>query len=291
MHQSGHWKHHQTWGLHAIPSSGPTDRRGRHRPGAARRREAAGRAGVPAVEREPGRRLEHPAARVVDRRHAARLGPQDPAQRRVAAAFDVRAGPRLRPAPAGDLRSSLRPARRSGGRGPAAVPRGGRRGPRPVGGRRPGVRRRAAARGAAAVARASAGRPGRAGPVVAWLECDLERTVDCGDHATFVGAVLAAGCDESRDSLVFYDGQFHSIATPPPARFPPPGPPGRSRRPARAGDGSGPAAGQGTGDSRSPARRISDDPWGKPARSYGAVPATPPHRSGPPRRRRTGPPR
>lgn len=52
---------------------------------------------------------------------------------------------------------------------------------------------------------------------LAWLECDLERTVDCGDHAVFVGAVLAAGCGESRDSLVFYNGQFHSIATPPPA--------------------------------------------------------------------------
>jgi len=55
---------------------------------------------------------------------------------------------------------------------------------------------------------------------LAWLECDLERTVDCGDHAVFVGEVLAAGRGAGRDSLLFFDGGFHTLSSPAPAASP-----------------------------------------------------------------------
>ncbi|MGM1064166.1 carboxyl transferase domain-containing protein [Saccharothrix sp. Mg75] len=51
---------------------------------------------------------------------------------------------------------------------------------------------------------------------LAWLECDLERAVDCGDHTLFIGTVLAAGRGEGRDGLLFFDGGYHTLSTPAP---------------------------------------------------------------------------
>jgi flavin reductase (DIM6/NTAB) family NADH-FMN oxidoreductase RutF len=44
---------------------------------------------------------------------------------------------------------------------------------------------------------------------LAWLDCSLAASYDGGDHAIFVGSVLASGCGPARDALLFYGGRFH----------------------------------------------------------------------------------
>jgi flavin reductase (DIM6/NTAB) family NADH-FMN oxidoreductase RutF len=44
---------------------------------------------------------------------------------------------------------------------------------------------------------------------LAWLDCGLAAAYDGGDHAIFVGSVLASGCGPAHDALLFYGGRFH----------------------------------------------------------------------------------
>jgi flavin reductase len=57
--------------------------------------------------------------------------------------------------------------------------------------------------------------PGTGAPILhgalAWLDCTLAASYDGGDHAIFVGQVLASGCGPAHDdALLFYRGGFHS---------------------------------------------------------------------------------
>lgn len=47
----------------------------------------------------------------------------------------------------------------------------------------------------------------------AWLECQLVRTYDGGDHSIFVGAVLDAGRSAARHSLLFFDSGYDAIGS------------------------------------------------------------------------------
>jgi flavin reductase (DIM6/NTAB) family NADH-FMN oxidoreductase RutF len=52
---------------------------------------------------------------------------------------------------------------------------------------------------------------------LAWLECELWRAYDGGDHSIYVGRVLCASQRDSRrsdgrDALVFFGGRFHRLA-------------------------------------------------------------------------------
>lgn len=55
--------------------------------------------------------------------------------------------------------------------------------------------------------------PGTGVPVLdgalAWLDCSLSAAYEGGDHAIFVGSVLASGCGPTHDALLFYQGSFH----------------------------------------------------------------------------------
>lgn len=55
--------------------------------------------------------------------------------------------------------------------------------------------------------------PSTGAPVIdgslAWLDCRLAAAYDGGDHAIFVGSVLASGCGPAHDALLFYGGRFH----------------------------------------------------------------------------------
>jgi flavin reductase (DIM6/NTAB) family NADH-FMN oxidoreductase RutF len=44
---------------------------------------------------------------------------------------------------------------------------------------------------------------------LAWVDCALAASYDGGDHAIFVGSVLASGCGPAHDALLFYSGTFH----------------------------------------------------------------------------------
>ncbi len=44
---------------------------------------------------------------------------------------------------------------------------------------------------------------------LAWVDCALAASYDGGDHAIFVGSVLASGCGPAHDALLFYGGSFH----------------------------------------------------------------------------------
>jgi flavin reductase (DIM6/NTAB) family NADH-FMN oxidoreductase RutF len=44
---------------------------------------------------------------------------------------------------------------------------------------------------------------------LAWLDCSLAAAYDGGDHAIFVGSVLASGAEPAQDVLLFFGGEFH----------------------------------------------------------------------------------
>jgi 3-hydroxy-9,10-secoandrosta-1,3,5(10)-triene-9,17-dione monooxygenase reductase component len=46
---------------------------------------------------------------------------------------------------------------------------------------------------------------------IAWAVCDLDRTVDAGDHLIVIGAVKSLGAQDGRP-LVWFDGAYSSIA-------------------------------------------------------------------------------
>jgi len=50
---------------------------------------------------------------------------------------------------------------------------------------------------------------------VAWLECELVATYDGGDHSVFLGQVLGMSREAVGTPLLFCDGQFDQLATPP----------------------------------------------------------------------------
>jgi 3-hydroxy-9,10-secoandrosta-1,3,5(10)-triene-9,17-dione monooxygenase reductase component len=47
------------------------------------------------------------------------------------------------------------------------------------------------------------------GGAVAWLACELERTLEGGDHTILLGRPLEAGVDDDARPLLFYGGRFH----------------------------------------------------------------------------------
>jgi flavin reductase (DIM6/NTAB) family NADH-FMN oxidoreductase RutF len=55
--------------------------------------------------------------------------------------------------------------------------------------------------------------PGTGSPVLdgalGWLDCELTASYDGGDHAIFLGSVLASGSGPAHDALVFFSGGFH----------------------------------------------------------------------------------
>ncbi len=44
---------------------------------------------------------------------------------------------------------------------------------------------------------------------LAWIDCDLAASYDGGDHAIFLGSVLAGGWEPEHDALLFFGSQFH----------------------------------------------------------------------------------
>jgi flavin reductase (DIM6/NTAB) family NADH-FMN oxidoreductase RutF len=44
---------------------------------------------------------------------------------------------------------------------------------------------------------------------LAWFDCALATSHDGGDHAIFLGSVLASGYGPSDDALLFFGGRFH----------------------------------------------------------------------------------
>ncbi len=57
-----------------------------------------------------------------------------------------------------------------------------------------------------------------------WFDCVLETSHQAGDHSIFLGRVVAAGHAEGRP-LLYFDGGYHKLAGPRPAR------PGSARKP------------------------------------------------------------
>jgi flavin reductase len=55
--------------------------------------------------------------------------------------------------------------------------------------------------------------PGTGSPVLdgalAWLDCALAASYDGGDHAIFLGEVLASGWEPEHDALLFFGSGFH----------------------------------------------------------------------------------
>ncbi len=49
---------------------------------------------------------------------------------------------------------------------------------------------------------------------LAWLECELTKTFDGGDHSIFVGKVLGCGLDDGKGALSFFGGDYHLLAAP-----------------------------------------------------------------------------
>jgi flavin reductase (DIM6/NTAB) family NADH-FMN oxidoreductase RutF len=62
--------------------------------------------------------------------------------------------------------------------------------------------------------------PGTGSPTIdgalGWLDCSLAASYDGGDHAIFLGSVLASGCGPAHDPLLFFGG-FHRPQLVPPA--------------------------------------------------------------------------
>ena len=48
----------------------------------------------------------------------------------------------------------------------------------------------------------------------AWLHCRLHRVIEMGDHACFVGEVVAGGRDPEAPPLLYYRGRFHGLGQP-----------------------------------------------------------------------------
>jgi flavin reductase (DIM6/NTAB) family NADH-FMN oxidoreductase RutF len=48
--------------------------------------------------------------------------------------------------------------------------------------------------------------------VLAWIECDIARTVELGDHLLVVGAVRAMQRMTGDSPLIFYRGGYHMLA-------------------------------------------------------------------------------
>ena len=48
---------------------------------------------------------------------------------------------------------------------------------------------------------------------IAWIECDIERIVDIGDHLLVVGAVLAMDRKAEGAPLIFHRGGYHTLTT------------------------------------------------------------------------------
>lgn len=44
---------------------------------------------------------------------------------------------------------------------------------------------------------------------LAWFDCALADVYDGGDHAIFLGSVLAGGCGPAQDALLFFGGRYH----------------------------------------------------------------------------------
>jgi flavin reductase (DIM6/NTAB) family NADH-FMN oxidoreductase RutF len=48
--------------------------------------------------------------------------------------------------------------------------------------------------------------------VLAWVECDVERDVEAGDHTIFIGRVTAAAIQSAQGSpLVHFGGRYHTV--------------------------------------------------------------------------------
>ena len=48
--------------------------------------------------------------------------------------------------------------------------------------------------------------------VLAWIDCDIERVVEIGDHLLVVGAVRAMERRDEGAPLIFYRGGYHTLA-------------------------------------------------------------------------------
>ncbi len=49
--------------------------------------------------------------------------------------------------------------------------------------------------------------------ILAWVECEVERDVEAGDHTVFIGRVTAAAVERAdQDPLVHFGGSYHSVA-------------------------------------------------------------------------------
>jgi flavin reductase (DIM6/NTAB) family NADH-FMN oxidoreductase RutF len=48
--------------------------------------------------------------------------------------------------------------------------------------------------------------------IVAWIDCELEREIELGDHSLVVGAVRALGVTESDHPMVFSRGAYPELA-------------------------------------------------------------------------------
>ncbi|MEC3976936.1 flavin reductase family protein [Amycolatopsis sp. H20-H5] len=47
------------------------------------------------------------------------------------------------------------------------------------------------------------------GGSLAWLECELSRSYEAGDHSIFLGEVVSSSCGVAQDALVFYGGGYY----------------------------------------------------------------------------------
>ncbi len=47
---------------------------------------------------------------------------------------------------------------------------------------------------------------------LAWIDCDVEKVIEIGDHLLVIGAVRAMGRRDEGSPLVFYRGGYHTLA-------------------------------------------------------------------------------
>lgn len=49
--------------------------------------------------------------------------------------------------------------------------------------------------------------------VLAWVECEVERELEAGDHTIFIGRVTAAAIQSAQENpLVHFGGRYHTVA-------------------------------------------------------------------------------